>query len=514
MSILSIKGLTHTFDGSILFEDVDLVINNGEHIGVVGLNGAGKSTFMNILTGKLVQDGGEVKWLGGIKRGHLDQHADIDRSLTVMEYLEGSFRHLFELNNRLEETYKLMESESDAGELDRLITRSSAMLETLTKENFFELNSEIKKVANGLGIEAFGYDTPIGVLSGGQRAKVVLARLLLSDLDVILLDEPTNFLDIEHIKWLTDYINAYKGTVLVISHDEDFLNDVSKNIISVERRGIKKYTGNYKKFLSLSEIGLRQHADNYERQQQEIKKLEDYIARNKARASTAGMANARKKQLEKIDVISKPAVIYPAIFHFPYTEIHSKDMLVVDGLMIGYHGKPLLHPINIRMDSETKLWIRGTNGIGKSTLLKTLMNKIPSLGGRFSFSLNSKILYIEQEPEFFFKNENATAYLNACYPRMSAKEIRTELGKAGIKNDLAIKPISTLSGGEQVKVRLCAASLQSSNFLILDEPTNHLDIKAKESLADAMKKFPGAVILVTHEKSFAEAICNDVADLV
>ncbi|MDR2091458.1 MAG: ATP-binding cassette domain-containing protein [Clostridiales bacterium] len=514
MSILTVTNLTHTFDGNVLFENANLAVNKGEHTGIVGLNGAGKSTFMNILTGRVIQDGGEVKWLNGISRGYLDQHADIDQALTVMEYLEGSFRRLFELNEKLEETYKKMENETDGGELDRLIVRSSSMLETLTKENFFELSGGIKKVAGGLGIAAFGYDTQIGRLSGGQRAKVMLARLLLSEPDVILLDEPTNFLDTEHIKWLTDYINSYKGTVLVVSHDEDFLNDVSKNIISVEGKSIKKYSGNYRKFLTLSEISLRQHADKYERQQQEIKKLEDYIAKNKARASTAGMANSRKKQLEKIEAVSKPAAVYPSSFNFPYIDIHSKDMLTVKDLAIGYEGRRILPPINFHMDSETKLWIRGSNGVGKSTLLKTLSGRLQKIGGFFAFSPNAQVLYLEQDLEFYSKEENAAAYMNRCFPRMNVKEIRTELGKAGIRNDLALKPIGNLSGGERVKVKLCAVSRRASNFLILDEPTNHLDVKAKESLADALNKFRGAVILVTHEKSFAEDVCGDVIDLV
>lgn len=513
MSVLTINNLSHTFDGKILFQNASLAVNNGEHTGIVGLNGAGKSTFMNIISGKLIQDDGEVKWLNGIRWGYLDQHAEMDKTLTVMQYLEGAFRHLFDLNEKLEEIYAAMEKDNDPDTLDKLIVRSSNILETLTKENFFELESEIKKVANGLGIGAFGYDTPIAHLSGGQRAKLMLAGLLLSQLDVILLDEPTNFLDIEHVKWLTDYINAFKGTVLVISHDEDFLNNVSQNIISVENGSIKKYSGNYKRFLAANEMSVRQHAENYERQQQQIKKLEDFIARNKARAATAGMAKSREKMLDRIDIINKPTTIYPAVFHFPYEDCNTKEMVVVKNLEIGYNGRAILPPISFMMDSSTKLWIRGTNGIGKSTLLKTLTGKIPAVSGRFLFYVNAKPLYLEQDLEFLNEEDNAAAYISALYPRLNIRDVRTILGAVGIKNDLATKPLMNLSGGEQVKVKLCGLTQKSSNILLLDEPTNHLDVKAKESLKTALMNYKGAIILVTHEKPFAEGLCNRIFDL-
>lgn len=512
MSILTINNLTHTFDGKVLFEDACLTVNNGEHTGIVGLNGAGKSTFMNIICGKLIQDAGEVKWLNGIKWGYLDQHTDIDRTLTVMQYLQSSFKALFELNEKLEAVYKEMEGETDMDKLEKLIARSDSMMNALTKENFYDLDSEIKKVANGLGVGDIGYDTLISNLSGGQRTKLMLANLLLSSYDIILLDEPTNYLDIEHIAWLTDFLNKYKNTVLVISHDTEFLDKVCKNIISVEERQIKKYSGNYQAFLVASAISEKQHAENFEKQQQQIKKLEVFIAKNKARAATAGMANSRKKMLDKIDIIDKPVTIYPSTFNFPYEENHSREMLVLKDLEIGY-GSPLLPPINLTMDYETKIWIRGTNGIGKSTLLKTLMGKVPAMGGSFLFSITANKTYLEQDLEFVNMEETASAYLSRCFPRMNNKDVRTYLGNVGIKNDLAIKPICNLSGGEQVKVKLCALMQHKSNILILDEPTNHLDIIAKESLLKALQNYKGAIILVTHEKQFAENICSKIFDL-
>ncbi len=512
MSILEIKGLSHTFDNKILFEKADLTVMNGEHIGVVGLNGAGKSTFINILAGRLVQDDGLVKWNSSCSRGYLDQHADIDRNKTVMEYLTDSFSRLHEMNARLEKLYEKMGETTDSEELERLIDKSNSLLERLTDEGFFDLDATVKKVANGLGVGAYGYDTPIANLSGGQRAKLMLSRLLLEKPDLMLLDEPTNFLDVEHIEWLIDFLNSFKGTFLVISHDTDFLNRVSKFIVGIENGRIEKYGGNYVSYLAQREQKAKQYEESYIRQQREIEKMEDYINRNKARAATAGMANARKKQLEKMERIKKPSVIYDAVFSFPYVELHTRDLIVADSLEIGYDF-PLLPPLNIHLKSDDKLWIRGTNGVGKTTLVKTLTGLLKPLGGSYRFHPFVKIGYIEQEPNFADGTINAVTYVSDRLPRLDSKQIRNTLALSGIKNDLAVKPIRELSGGEQVRVKLTVLTNTPTNLLILDEPTNHLDVRAKESLKTALKDYKGAVLLVSHEREFAESICGDVLDV-
>ena len=513
MSVLTIKGLTHIFDSKTLFEDADLSVNNGEHIGVVGLNGAGKSTFMNIITGRLSQDAGEIKWLNTIRWGYLDQHADIDRSQSVMEYLQGSFDHLYKLNEQLEQIYTDMASEEDPDKLDRLVNKSAVMQEKLDDSGFYDLDSKIKKVANGLGVNNFGYDTIISNLSGGQRAKLMLSKLLLEELDVMLLDEPTNFLDLEQIDWLRKYLDSFKGTFILISHDTAFLNSVCKIIVNIEHGMIKKYWGNYDSFLLQHEQNAKQYADSYERQQREIKKMEDYIARNKARAATAGMANSRKKMLDRIDVMQKPVSFEKPTFSFPYTLLVTKHLLEVKDLSVGYDGKSILPPITFGLDSTTKLWLRGTNGMGKTTILKTIMKRLPAISGSFNFNINAKINYIEQDLQFRSKEINAMTFMNETYPKMSQKDIRTQLAKVGIKNDLATKYISNLSGGEQVKIKLCALMQKESNILILDEPTNHLDVSAKEALFEALQAYDGAIILVSHEPLYAEKLCNKVFDI-
>lgn len=513
MSVLTIKGLTHIFDSKTLFNDADLSINNGEHVGIVGLNGAGKSTFMNIVTGKLSQDAGEVKWLNGIRWGYLDQHANIDRSQTVMQYLRTAFDYLYELNAKLEQLYADMATEEDMDKLDKMVNRSASMQEKLDESGFYDLDSQIKKVANGLGVNNFGYDTVISHLSGGQRAKLMLAKLLLEELDVMLLDEPTNFLDLEQIEWLRKYLDTFKGTFILISHDTSFLNSVCKIIVNIENGMIKKYWGNYDEFLLQHEQNAKQYADSYERQQREIKKMEDYIARNKARAATAGMANSRKKMLDRIDVMQKPVSFEKPTFDFPYTLLVTKHLLDVKNLEVGYDGKAILPPISFELSSTDKMWLRGTNGLGKTTILKTIMRRLPAIKGGFSFNPSAKVNYIEQDLVFRSKEINAITFMNETYPKMSQKEIRNQLARVGIKNDLATKSVGNLSGGEQVKIKLCALMQKESNILILDEPTNHLDVSAKEALFEALEKYEGAIILVSHEPMYAEKLCDKVFDI-
>ncbi len=512
MAILEIKNLSHTFDGKPLFAHADVSVNNGEHVGIVGLNGAGKTTFINIISGKLPQDEGEVKWMGGCKRGYLDQHADIDRAKTVMEYLRDAFVDLYAENERMENMYAEMGDIQDPDELDRRIGKANKILERLTDAGFFELDATIKRVAGGLGIAALGYDTVIGTLSGGQRAKLMLARLLLEQPDVMLLDEPTNFLDIEHIEWLTEYLNSIKKTFMVISHDTAFLDKVCKFIVSIENGSIKKYGGNYTTYIAQAEQNAKQYEESYRRQQEEIKRMEDYIARNKARAATAGMANSRKKMLDRMEKLDKPSVIYDAQFSFPCEVLHTRDMLNADRLLIGY-SSPLLPPINLHVEGDTKLWIRGTNGIGKTTLIKTLMGLLPPKGGAYALHPFMKAGYIEQDFDFGGRAQNAMGYLSEIYPRLQPKDLREKLSKAGIKNDLCTKPIKELSGGEQVRVKLCVLMQKTTNILLLDEPTNHLDVRAKESLKKALCEYKGAIVLVSHEREFAEAVCDKVFDI-
>ena len=510
MSVLEIKNLSHRYDDRYLFDKANLTVNSGEHIGVVGLNGAGKSTFINILDKRVSQDEGEVNYLSGIRRGYLDQHATIDGSLTVMEYLTGAFDYLYEKNALLESIYNEMADAEDE-KLDLLIKRSARISEELLEADFYDLEAKIKRTANGLGVNKFGYNTVIANLSGGERAKLMLSKLLLSELDIMLLDEPTNFLDIEHVDWLVKYLTSYKKTFLVISHDTAFLDKVCKVIVNIENGRIKKYSGNYSQFVVQRAEDARQYEDEYRRQQAEIKRLNDYIERNKARAATAKMAHSRQKVLDKMDVLQKPTEVPECKFNFPYTEINAKEFFKTKNLTVGYDF-PLIENINLLMNSTDKLWIRGTNGVGKTTFIKTILRKIKSLGGSFFIHPEARVLYLEQELKFDDAAMTATEYYSNMRPMDNIKQVRQALSKVGIKGDLAAKPVVKLSGGEQVRVRLSVITKSPSNLLVLDEPTNHLDVVAKKALADALKEYPGAIILVSHEQEFASSVCNKVFD--
>ena len=477
------------------------------YIGVVGPVRTGKSTFINIIAGNISYDAGEVIWLNGIRYDYLDQHADIDRDKTVIEYLKTAFDYLYELEKKLNALYAEMADTTDEDKLEKLINKSNRMLEQLESEGFYEIDSRIKKAAGGLGVAAIGYDKKIGTLSGGQRAKVMLCKLILENPDVMLLDEPTNFLDVEHIDWLEKYLCSLKKTYIVISHDTDFLDAVCDHIVSIENGSIRKYTGNYSQFVAQHDMAVKQYAEDYQRQQAEIKKMEDYINRNKARASTAGMANSRKKMLERIDVMQKPVVSLESHFSFPCEMLNTRDMLKVDKLVVGYDS-PLLPPISFEMRGDTKLWIWGANGIGKSTLLKTLMGVIPPLGGTYNFHIAAKPAYLEQDLKFSDMNINSFSYISECFPRFNQKEVRSQLARVGIRGEMSLQPIKTLSGGEQVRVKLLTIMNRVSNILILDEPTNHLDVAAKESLKKAIAEYAGAVILVSHDRAFAESVCD------
>jgi len=510
MSVLEIKNLSHRYDERWLFEKANLTVNNGEHIGVVGLNGVGKSTFINILDGRISQDEGEVLYLNGIRRGYLDQHATVDGSLTVMEYLTSAFDYLYEKSAALEAVYERMSTAED-DELDALIKKSSRLSDELLEADFYDLEAKIKKIANGLGVNKFGYNTVIATLSGGERAKLMLSKLLLSELDIMLLDEPTNFLDIEHVDWLVKYLNSYKKTFLVISHDTAFLDKVCKIIVNIENGRIKKYSGNYSQFLVQREEDAKQYEDEYRRQQAEIKRLNDYIERNKARASTAKMAHSRQKALDRMEVLAKPTEATECEFHFPYIEINAKEFFKTKDLVVGYNF-PLIEGIDIMMNSTDKLWIRGTNGVGKTTFIKTILRKIKSLGGSFFIHPEAKLLYLEQELKFDDSAMTATEYYSNFRPMDNVKQVRQALAQVGIKGELASKPVVKLSGGEQVRVKLSVITKSPSNLLILDEPTNHLDVVAKKALSDALKEYPGALILVSHEQEFATQICNKIFD--
>ena len=515
MSILRINGLSHMYDDKVLFKNADLSINNGEHVGIVGLNGAGKSTFINIIAHNISQDEGEVIWLSGIRYGYLDQHADIDRSLTVMEYLQTSFTHLYELDKKLQKLYEEMGSVTDEKELDRMIERSNRMLDTLTREHFYDIEAQIKKVANGLGVNAFGYDTVIGTLSGGQRAKLMLAKLILEEPDVMLLDEPTNFLDVEHVDWLIKFLNASEKTFMVISHDVEFLDGVCKYIVSIENGSIRKYTGNYSQFLVQHEMAVKQYEEDYARQQAEIKRMEDYIARNKARAATAGMANSRKKMLEKLNIEEiKPSMRkYPGIIFQPEREPGTK-ILAVDGLSKTVGGETLFRNVSFTIEKGDKVAFLSREPRAITALFEIVAGDDKPDSGMVEWGVTINPAYLPLNNAPFFDNQlTIVDWLAQFSQDTSELYLRGYLGKMLFSGDEIYKQVNVLSGGEKMRCMIARMMIRQANTLLLDSPTNHLDLESIQAFNNALVAFKGVVLMTSHDHEFINTVANRIIEI-
>lgn len=507
MSLLSVSNLSLGFAEKNLYENASFELYKGEHVGVVGQNGTGKSTLINILLGIVVPDKGDVKWQSNIKIGHLDQYAQIDESQTIEAYLHTAFAELYNMEKEMSSLYELGAQNGD----EVLLNRAAAIQEALLTRDFYDIGSEISKVANGLGIDAIGIETPIENLSGGQRAKVILAKLLLENPNVLLLDEPTNFLDAEHVSWLCSYLNSFPGTFITVSHDFDFLENITTAICDIEFGTIKKYNGNYSKFLHQKEHLREDYIRQYEAQREKIEKTEEYIRKNKAGVNSK-MARGRQKQLDRLEVIAPPSFTDKPHIRFPEIELSNAVALTVTNLQVGYYY-PLLPSISFSVMGGQKLVITGFNGIGKSTLLKTLIKQIPTIAGKFSFAEQVKIGYYEQDLKWADESATPIQIITDAYPKMNIKAVRRALAQCGVKDTHVLRAISTLSGGEQSKVKLCRMTLTPCNFLILDEPTNHFDAETKESMLSALEDFKGSLILVSHEPSFYKKLADKVVNI-
>lgn len=507
MSIVEATDLSHSFGDKKIFSHTSLSLFKGDKMGLTGLNGAGKSTLINILAGILIPDGGYVRWNPKVRMGYLDQQAKIGGEQSVRQYLKGAFEYLYRTDRRLQQINQQVAVCTDPAVLDPLLSEAGSCQNLLEINNFYALDSEIDKVAAGLGITAFGLDTPVGHLSGGQRAKVMLAKLLLENPDALLLDEPTNFLDRDHIEWLAKFLTAFKGSFILVSHDYKFLNRVANCICHIEFNAITRYNGSFESFVKQRELRAEEYVKNYNHQQKEIAKLEDYISRNLYRASTTAMAQSRRKKLEKMEKLDRPQQTPRPAFTFKYKSIPPKIMLRVKDLEVGY-DQPLLPRLSLHLKTGEKLSVTGFNGIGKTTFLKTVAGLLPRLSGSYKFDENVVIGYYEQENRWEDPSRTALDEIKAHFPRLNDKEARGALARCGLRREQALQSLSTLSGGEQAKVKICRLTLTPCNLLMLDEPTNHLDQNAILQLKKAVSDFPGAAIFVSHSKDF----CTELAD--
>lgn len=504
MSLLEMNEITHRFGDKELYRGASLELHPGEHMGLVGQNGAGKSTLIRMLTGKVIPDQGRIKWQPRLRLGHLDQYARIPGTVSIREYMKTAFDELYALERKMTEIYQEVAKTGDESKLKQ----AALCQERLEAGDFYGIESRIDQTATGLGIQAMGMERPMSELSGGQRARVILAKLLLEEPDVLLLDEPTNFLDREHVDWLAGALAAFRGAFVVVSHNAAFLQSVTTCICDIEFGTIRKYPGSYNDFLRQKEHLRRDYERRYEAQQKKIEATESFIRKNIAGVNSK-IAQGRRKQLERMERINPPGRTSSPVFRFQELAPPGRVALEARRLAVGY-GRPLLSPLSFEVQGGEKLVISGFNGIGKSTLLNTLVRKLPPLAGEYRFADRVRIGYFEQNLIWEDPTLTPIEYLTGYRPDLDGKTIRRHLAHCGVPHTLAVRAIGTLSGGEQSKVKLCRLLLTPCNFLILDEPTNHLDQEAKEALRQALIGFQGSVLLVSHEHSFYEAWADRV----
>lgn len=505
--ILNVKNLSHGFGDRAIFENVSFRLLKGEHIGLIGANGEGKSTFMNIITGKLMPDEGIVEWAKNVRVGYLDQHTVLEKGMTIREVLQSAFRFLFDMEASMNQMYDQM-ADADEEEMAKLLEETATLQELLEQHDFYMIDAKVEEVGRALGLNEIGLDRDVTELSGGQRTKVLMAKLLLEKPDILLLDEPTNYLDENHIEWLKRYLNDYENAFILISHDIPFLNSVVNLIYHMENRCLDRYPGDYDKFQEIYAMKKAQLEAAYNRQQQEISELKDFVARNKARVATRNMAMSRQKKLDKMDVIELAKEKPKPEFHFRTARASGKTIFETSDLVIGYEDALTL-PLNIRMERGEKIALTGANGIGKTTLLKSILGLIPPLSGKVHRGDYQYIGYFEQETD----QNNSTTCIEeiwSLFPSWTQYEVRSALAKCGLTTKHIESQVRVLSGGEQAKVRLCKIINTDTNILLLDEPTNHLDTDAKAELKRALQEYKGSILLICHEPEFYRDVVTKV----
>lgn len=511
MSILNVEHLTHGFGDRAIFEDVSFRLLAGEHIGLVGANGEGKSTFMNIITGKLMPDEGKIEWAKNVKAGYLDQHAVLKSGMSIKDVLASAFEPLFAMEARMNELYEKM---ADAAEEEMMeyMEETGTIQDVLTNRDFYMIDAKVEEVARALGLLDLGLDRDVTELSGGQRTKILLGKLLLEKPDILLLDEPTNYLDAEHIEWLKKYLQDYENAFILISHDIPFLNSVINIVYHMDGNfhSLDRYVGDYDKFLEVFEVKKAQREAAYNRQQQEISELKDFVARNKARVATRNMAMSRQKKLDNMDIIEKIQEKPKPEFNFRNARTPGRIIFETKDLVIGY-DEPLSSALNISMERGSRIVLTGANGIGKTTLLKSILGLIPAIKGSVELGENLEIGYFQQEMSPDIETTCLQEIWNE-FPGFSQYEVRSALAKCGLTTKHIESKCKVLSGGEQAKVRLCKLINRESNLLVLDEPTNHLDVDAKEELHRALKAYKGSILMVCHEPEFYEDLATQVWD--
>ncbi|CAM4116037.1 ABC-F family ATP-binding cassette domain-containing protein [Mesobacillus thioparans] len=517
MILLQVNQLSKYFAADLILSNIKFEIQTNDRVALVGRNGAGKSTLLKIIAGFESHDGGEIIRPKGTTIGYLAQNTGLESEKSIWDEMLAVFDHLHSMEKELR---RLEEKMSDPGilsnesEYERVLKDYDVLQVQFKEKGGYQYEADIRSVLHGLNFQSFDYSTKISTLSGGQKTRLALAKLLLTRPDILILDEPTNHLDIDTLSWLEQYLQGYDGAILIVSHDRYFLDKVVNQVYEISRHQLMKFPGNYSSYLEQKAANYERDLKLYEKQQDEISKLQDFIQRNLARASTTKRAQSRRKQLEKIDRMDRPmGDEKSASFSFQIERQSGNDVLKVNTLAVGYQNEIVSEDITFNLSRGDSTALVGPNGVGKSTLLKTIVEKLPSIAGNIQYGSNVTIGYYDQEQAELSSNKRVLNELWDEYPLKSEKEIRTVLGNFLFSGDDVLKTVSTLSGGEKARLALAKLMLQSSNFLILDEPTNHLDLDSKEVLENALIDYPGTILFVSHDRYFINRIATKVLEL-
>jgi ATP-binding cassette, subfamily F, member 3 len=519
MIILQVNQLTKYFGADLILSNIKLEIQSKDRIALVGRNGAGKSTLLKIIAGEMSYDSGEIIKPKEVSIGYLAQDSGLHSSLSIWEEMMTVFAPLKTIEKQLRQMELQMGDPdliADSSRYEKLLKDYDALQERYKEQGGYQYEADIRSILHGLQFAKYDYmTTPVQSLSGGQRTRLALGKLLLMKPDLLILDEPTNHLDLETLTWLEQYLQTYPGAILIVSHDRYFLDKVVTQVYELSRTTLKRYTGNYSRYLEQKAAEYERERKLYEKQQEEIAKLQDFIQRNIARASTTRRAQSRRKQLEKMERMEKPSGDEKvASFSFDIERQSGNDVLIAEDVAVGYdENKPLIRNIRFRITRGESIALVGPNGIGKSTLLKAIVNKLPLQSGHFRYGSNVQIGYYDQNQADLSSNKRVLDELWDEYPDKTEKEIRTVLGSFLFSGDDVLKPVSALSGGEKARLALAKLMMQKANFLILDEPTNHLDLDSKEVLENALIEYPGTILFVSHDRYFINRIATKVYEL-
>ncbi|MED0716857.1 MULTISPECIES: ABC-F family ATP-binding cassette domain-containing protein [Aeribacillus] len=518
MILLQLNKITKYYGADLILSNIKLEIQTGDKIAVVGRNGAGKSTLLKIIAGEMSFDSGEIVKPKDLTIGYLAQNTGLESTKSIWDEMLTVFEELRNIETELRNIEQKMAAISSAGDSHALqsLMKEYDSLQHLYKENGgYQYEADIRSVLHGLGFADYDYSTKISVLSGGQKTRLALGKLLLKKPDLLILDEPTNHLDMETLNWLEQYLQHYNGAVLIVSHDRYFLDRVVNTVYEISRTVCTKYVGNYSAYLKQKAEAYERELKQFEKQQEEIARMKDFIQRNLARASTTKRAQSRRKMLEKMEILDRPAGDEKsASFSFEIEKQSGNDVLKAIDLSLSYDQKtPIVKNINFSINRKDSIALIGPNGVGKSTLLKTIINRLKPLSGKIQFGSNVQIGYYDQEQADLSSSKRVLDELWDDYPEKTEKEIRTVLGNFLFSGDEVLKTVSSLSGGEKARLALAKLMLKKANFLIMDEPTNHLDLDSKEVLENALINFPGTILFVSHDRYFINKIATKIFEL-